>query len=285
MKITNKTITPLISVVMPVKNGEKYLAKAIESVLEQTYSNFEFLIVDDGSVDNTGKIIERYRKSDSRIKQFSLKKSGGISHAMNYAIKRAIGRYIVRADGDDICMNDRFNIQVEYMLSHPKVDVLGTYFCTFLNNNIDMCKTVPCSSTNIRDGRSPVHHPTCMIKRNIFKKFGYYNSNYDNAEDVDLWFRWFSKNVVFDNIPKVLYKKRIHQNSVSVYKIKHQVFLLLKINLNAIFKYGIKFSLHGYLYVIEQFLYLLYLSLHLDRLFVRDRSVYNVKRKAEQNNK
>ncbi|MBA4317329.1 MAG: hypothetical protein C0412_02910 [Flavobacterium sp.] len=272
---------PLITVVMPVLNGEKYLADAIDSVIHQEYRHFEFIIVNDGSTDKTDEIIKKYQKIDKRIVYIKNNKKTGQSLARNVAIKVAQGEYIALADSDDICRSNRFNKQIAYMVSHPKVDVLGTYFSIFFNDDPKKLQVVPAYSKNIVNGKAPVHNPTCVFKRSVFEKYGYYDKRFDNAEDVELWFRWFSKGVVFENIHEDLYKKRVHEGSVSISKIRHQVFLLFRINLNAIFNYGIKFSLHGYLYVMEQLLYLIYLSLHLDRLFVRDKSVYNIKRKAE----
>ena len=267
----NKAFQPLLSVVMPVYNGEKYLKEAIESVLNQTYKNFELIITNDGSIDSTGRIINEFMRKDDRVKVIRLKKQGGISNAMNVAIKNAKGDYIVRTDGDDICSSDRFQQQVNYILSNPTTDVLGTYFCVFNDDRLKACKTVPAYIDNIKNGMPPVHHPTCLIRKEIFKKYGTYLTKYNNAEDVELWFRWFSQGVRFKNIPKVLYKKRIHSGSVSIAKIKSQEYLLLKINLIALLKYKIKFSRKGYLRVLEQALYLLYLTFGLDKIYKKNK--------------
>lgn len=278
----NTINSPLLSVVMPVYNGEQYLGEAIKSVLAQTYSNFEFIIINDGSNDDTELIIKNYQWKDPRIKSINLKQNGGISNALNVGIDFAHGDYIVRMDCDDIITTDKFSRQVEYFREHKeKVDVLGSYFCFFYDNSIDRCKMVPAYAHDVRNGKSPVHHPTCMIRRNIFQKYGKYNSKYDNAEDVEMWFRWYSQGVKFDNIPEVLYKKRIHEGSVSVARVKNQTYLLLKINIIAIFKYRIGFTVSGYKHVIEQFLYFIYLVLRLDRIYVRKKSVYAMKRKVE----
>lgn len=249
---------PLLTVVMPVYNGERYLNQAIESVLSQTYTHFEFLIIDDGSSDESGSIIEAFAGKDKRVRLISLKHNGGISAAMNRAIKSAKGDFIVRADADDICQPDRFAKQLNYLLRHPKIGVLGSFFCLFQTNSAD-CRVVEQQTSWIKDGRPPVNHPTCFIRTKLFARYGYYDSRFDNAEDTELWFRFYKQGVVFDNLPECLYKKRVHPDSVSVSRIRSQVALMLRINLRAVFFYRLRFSLRGYLHMLEQALYLPYL--------------------------
>lgn len=277
MTFVQKTLSkadPLLSVVMPVYNGEKYLAEAIESVLSQSYSHFEFIIIDDGSTDGTELVVSEYVKKDARIRYLKLEKNAGISNALNIGIKFSKGEYVVRMDCDDIACPDRFSKQWQYFRENAaSTDILGSYFCLFYDESPNECMTIPVSSRNFHDGNSPVHHPTCMIKRDIFFQHGWYDSEYDNAEDVDLWFRWFAKGVRFSNLEEVLYKKRVHKGSVSVSRIKHQVYIMLKINLKAIFKYRIKFTVRGYLRIFEQALYLIYLSLSLNKIYARGKKV------------
>lgn len=280
LSINSKERQPLISVIMPVYNGEKYLAEAIESILDQTYKNFEFIIINDGSIDDTEKIILEFKKKDQRVKYISLDNNSGISEALNRGIKLATGEYIARMDCDDFSTETRFSEQIEYLTNNPNVDVLGSYFCLFYEDKKD-CRIVPAYALDIYNGKPPVHHPTCMLKRKIFIEYGHYNSEFNNAEDVELWFRWFSQGVKFSNLPKVLYQKRIHEGSVSIAKMRHQFFLLLKINILAITKYKLRFSLKGYLHIAEQILYLVYLLLRLDKIYTRDKKMYSVREKAE----
>ncbi len=278
----NEKKTSLLSVVMPVYNGEKYLAEAIASVLAQTYSHFEFIIVNDGSNDQSEAIIQAYQKDETRIQYIHLPNNIGISHALNEGVKTARGDYVVRMDCDDLITPDKFFKQLEYFQKHSsEIDILGTYFCLFYPGAGNTCQTVPAYVYDVYNGKPPVHHPTCMIKRQTFINFGYYNSAYDDAEDVELWFRWYAQGVRFANLPESLYKKRIHERSVSIFKMKHQMYLLLKININAIIKYHLRFTVKGYLRILEQVFYLLYLFLRLDRIYVRDKTMYHIKRKAE----
>lgn len=108
-------LKPLVSVITPVYNGENTISKTIESVINQTFNDFEMIIVDDISTDNTKKIVEKYTKQDKRIKYFALRKKGGASVARNYAINKAKGRYIAFLDGDDLWYPDKLEKQVKFM--------------------------------------------------------------------------------------------------------------------------------------------------------------------------
>jgi glycosyltransferase involved in cell wall biosynthesis len=266
----NENKKDLLSVVMPVHNGERYLRQAIESVLSQTYSNFEFIIVNDGSSDESEKIINGYMLSDSRIRYIKLAKNLGISNALNLGINASSGEYIVRMDCDDLNHPERFMRQLDYFRdSNKRVDVLGTWFCLFYDGADHICKSVPVDVTDLYAGKPPVQHPTCMIRRKVFFSHGFYNSKYDNAEDYELWSRWSSQGIIFQNIPEDLYRKRIHEESVSVSRIKHQVYLMLKINLIALIRYKRPFTRYGYLRIMEQLSYFIYLGVGLDRILKR----------------
>lgn len=270
--MNSKNNNPLLSVIMAVHNREDFLSGAIESVLNQTYQNFEFFIVNDGSKDNSLNIIKSYAKKDARIIIINNPKNLGQSGARNVAIRKAKNKYIVIADSDDICLPTRFEEQAKYFQKYSnKIDVLGTSYSLYSDYKMKKkIEVVKADVDDIYDGKPPVHNPTCMIKKSVFDKSGYYDSKFDNAEDVELWFRWTSKGVRFANIEKSLYDKRTHKGSVSVERLKSQVYLLLKINLIAITKYRIRFTAKGYLRILEQIFYLLYLSLGLDRIYKKN---------------
>lgn len=116
---------PLISVVMAVYNGADYLVPAIDSILQQTYSHFEFIIINDGSTDDTTKILQHYEQLDERIKVYA-QANQGLPISLNRGIRLARGKYIARMDADDISLPERFAKQVEFMESHPEVGVCGT---------------------------------------------------------------------------------------------------------------------------------------------------------------
>src|SRR3989338_2886711 len=271
MNFIDKTIIktdPFLSVVMAVHNREKYLREAIESVLNQTYENFEFFLINDGSNDNSWEIIKSYAEIDSRIVCINNHKNLGQSLARNVAIKKAQGEYVIIADSDDICLPSRFENQLKYFKEHSlEVDVLGSFFCLFTDGDINKCESVPVSISDLNDGKPPVHNPTCMIKRSIFSNNGYYDSKYDNAEDYELWSRWSSRGVRFHNLHEVLYKKRNHSGCVSTERIRHQNYLMTKINIIAIIKYHRRFTIAGYLRILEQLFYFIYLLLRLDKVY------------------
>ena len=124
--MTSQTKKPLVSVVMPVYNPGKYLVDAIDSILSQTFSNFEFIIVDDASTDGSWKIIKSFAKKDSRIIAFKNKINLGVSLTSNIAISQARGKYIARMDSDDVSTLDRLQKQVDFLKQHPDTCLLYT---------------------------------------------------------------------------------------------------------------------------------------------------------------
>ena len=119
-------MSPQVSVVMPVYNGERYLAEAIASILGQTYADFEFIIVDDGSTDGSAEIICEFVERDSRIQFIRLDRNMGHATARNNGISVASGKYVANMDCDDVCLPDRLRRQVNFLESNPNIDVLGS---------------------------------------------------------------------------------------------------------------------------------------------------------------
>jgi glycosyltransferase involved in cell wall biosynthesis len=210
---------PLVSVVMPVFNSEKYLHDAISSILCQTYKNIELIIIDDASTDSTGKIIEEFKNKDKRIIHLTNKVNLQISKSLNIAIMRSRGLYIARADGDDISYPDRIIRQVEYLQMHTDVGVIGGAM-DIINEkgNITGRREYALKDKQIRKNiyrYNPFSHPTIMLRKEILKKSGMYNPHYDFTEDYDLYFR-IGKYAKFANLPQALIKYRITNNSVTV---------------------------------------------------------------------
>lgn len=259
---------PLVSVVMANYNNARFLPEAIESVLAQTYRNFEFFIVDDGSEDDSNEIIKKYQSRDSRIRYIRNEKNLGQSQTRNKALEQTNGTFIAIVDSDDICLPNRFEEQIKYMEANRDVGVLGTAYAIINKKGEQISKRLVDDPDIIaRNGRVLVHNPTCMTRRAVFEKYGNFNSRFDYAEDAELYFRWYGQGVRFANINQYLYQYRVHGNNVSTKKIKKQIWLLLSINLRSIFYFRIKFSLEGYRYILEQFFYFIYLSLGLDKIY------------------
>ncbi len=205
---------PEISVVMPVYNGEKYLREAIESVLNQTFTNFEFIIVNDGSKDKTEEIIQSY--ADERIVYINNGGNLGLSKSFNKAILVARGEYIARMDADDVSVPKRFERQRAFLQRHPHVDIVGSSL-EFIDesgkhlgrydkqvDHLDI-KFSSLFST-------PMMHPTVMGKATIFKSH-HYNEGLHNSEDYELWSRLlFQTQTHFANIhePLLLYRTFPH---------------------------------------------------------------------------
>lgn len=228
-----KDKTPLVSVVMPAYNSEKYISEAIESVLNQTFKDFEFIIVNDGSTDNTFNIIKEYARKDKRIKVINNKKNCGISKTRNNGIKLARGKYIATHDSDDISLPTRFQEQLSFMEQHPEVGVVGAYIQIF---DSDSGKIIGIRKYSNEDKvlrkniffYSPIAQPVSMIRKEVFSEVGYYDNNYPPTEDLDLWFKIGTK-YKFSNINKILLRYRVNSNSATSSRTKLMEKLTIRI--------------------------------------------------------
>ena len=213
----------LISVIMSNFNTpEKYLREAIESVLNQTYSNFEFIIIDDCSTDNSFEIIKSY--TDKRIVTLINEENLGITKSLNKGLRMAKGEFVARMDGDDICFPERFEKQVEYLKNNPEVVVCGTGIELFgdgadIYNEKIVCKTIPQKEEfQIRllfGNHTNIIHPTAMFNHETLATNNIeYNENYIYAQDYRMWVSC-SRIGKCSNVPEVLLKYRIHNKAVS----------------------------------------------------------------------
>jgi len=199
---------PLISVVMPVYNAEPYLHEAIESILAQSYSNFEFIIVDDCSIDASVSIIRKYSRQDVRIRALYLPHQGA-GAAANAGIAAAKGAYIARMDADDIALPERFATQLAWM-QHTEADICGSCIKTFGAESRLMW--FPETHEAIRVEmlfRCALMQPTVMLRADIARKHPYTESLY--FEDYELWTRLAPK-YRMGNVPQVLLKYRTHHS-------------------------------------------------------------------------
>ncbi len=204
---------PKITILMPVYNGEKYIYKAIKSILNQTFANFEFLIINDGSTDQSIEIIKSFK--DPRIYVVSNNKNLGLINTLNKGLDLARGEYIARMDCDDISLSYRLAKQVEFMDKHHEVGVCGSWIKFIQTGKIfkypinhDQIKAL----MFINNGLA---HPTAMMRTSVLRKNKlYYNSSYKHVEDYDLWVR-ISKISCLANIPEVLLRYRLHEKQIS----------------------------------------------------------------------
>ena len=216
----------MISVIMPVYNGEKYLREAIESILCQTYSDFEFIILDDGSTDSSLTIIKEYAKMDSRI-IFITRKNKGLVATLNEGLELAKGDFIARMDADDISYPERFAKQIQYFANNPELFLVGTNFRNIYEVDIsDEVKgrkarfeanvNEPINSESWRTDifeDIKVLHPTWMVKKELFLKVGNYRE-YD-SEDGEFLFRVACNRFPIGKVSEVLLDYRITQTSKS----------------------------------------------------------------------
>lgn len=206
---------PKVSVVLPVYNSEKYLKKSIKSILDQSFSDFEIIAINDGSIDNSLSILDSFH--DKRIKIFHNIKNIGISASLNFGIQNSSGEYIARMDADDICLSNRLKNQTYFLDQNLNVDIVGSYFKTF-GYTIPRKICPPLQDNQIKAGllfNAVLGHPVVMMRKESFLSNKLkYDSNYDGAEDYELWVRSSSK-LCFANIPQVLLLYRIHPKQIS----------------------------------------------------------------------
>ena len=213
-----KSKYPLVSVLMPAYNAEKYINEAISSILKQTFTDFEFIIINDNSTDETVSIIEKYQKLDNRIILIYNKKNLKMAKALNAGIKIAKGEFLARMDADDWSFPDRLKKQVLYMQKHPEVGILGGNM-EIMNKTGERigCRKYAHIDKEIRSKLfrySPFSHPLIMIRKSFLDKIGYYNPLYNPAEDYDLYFR-LGEVSKFANLSDILIKYRIVDKSMT----------------------------------------------------------------------
>jgi len=233
-------ISPLVSVVMSVYNGQTYLREAIDSVLNQTFSDFEFIIINDGSSDNSLSIIQSY--TDKRIVVINNDGNKGLIYSLNMGLEIAKGKYIARMDADDICMPERFDLQVKQFENHPNAVISGSDYYL-----LDGEKNTYIKNINDSDFQKAVLlftpcfcHPTVMMK-NVFKDHQvFYDKDFIHAEDYKLWtdLRAFGE---YLNIDKPLLKYRHHASQISNQKNESQ--LVISKRIREIYLEKLKFKL------------------------------------------
>lgn len=208
---------PRISVIMPVFNTAEYLGEAINSVLSQTFTDFEFIIINDGSTDPSHEVITGFH--DYRIRYLQNEKNMGLVYTLNRGIDEARGEWIARMDGDDICMPDRFAEQILYLAKHTVVDVLASRVKLIDAEGNDSGEwsndASAVTAEEILD-HLPVNnciaHPSVMIKAEVLKEYRYLPEQ-AQAEDYDLWLRLAATGRVIHKLDKELVKHRIVRSS------------------------------------------------------------------------
>ena len=240
---------PKVTVLMSVYNGEKYLREAIDSILNQTFKDFEFLIINDGSTDRTAEILESY--NDPRIKIINNEKNMGLIRSLNKGIRMSRGGYIARMDADDVSMPERLKKEVDFMETHTDYAVVGT-FVKILNKDSEVIHLIerPIGDAEVREflkRDSCIPHGSAMIRKTCLLDVGLYDKPMARCEDYDLWLR-ISKKYRLANIPEYLYMWRNRSDNISIKYIKEQkicvVLAMVKNNILDVEQAAIQFINH-----------------------------------------
>lgn len=213
-----------ISVVMAVYNGEKYLESAVKSIIDQTYRDFELIIINDGSTDGTKTIVDGIR--DDRVKVIHSSKNQGVAKARNLGVDIATGEWIAVQDADDISLPARLEEQLRYITAHPDLITVGSH----IDCMSDDSKVPPSLLRSIKNYHNslvtreelmkqrfrtcPLAHGSCTFLKEAFVAAGKYDPQYVIVQDYDLWMRMFERGPI-ENIPQILYQYRVHSNSLS----------------------------------------------------------------------
>jgi glycosyltransferase involved in cell wall biosynthesis len=231
---TGDIVEALVSVLLPVRNGMPYLPQAIESLLAQTYSNLEIIVIDDGSSDETPQYLRS--RLDSRLKCLSTdaKSGSGIANALNLGIAHSRGEFVARQDADDISRPDRIERQVEYLRNNLSIDVVATQ-AEYIDESGGVTENSwtrevrllhdPAGSPQQLAELLPLTccliHGTVVIRRSVLQQVGGYDRRFEWAEDYDLWLRLLPEHRIA-KIPERLYRYRIHSEQISDHRPREQ---------------------------------------------------------------
>ncbi|PWB18335.1 glycosyltransferase family 2 protein, partial [Flavobacterium sp. HTF] len=225
---------PKITVLMPVYNCELYIKETVDSILNQTFTDFEFLIIDDASTDKTVDIIKTY--NDSRIKLIVKPVNTGYTNSLNYGLKIAKGEYIARMDGDDISFPERFAKQVSLLDANPEIILCGTLYQIIGTEKV--CNH-PLNYEEIKVkliSGCYIAHPTVMFRKSVFESYNLqYDTNMEPAEDHELWSRLIFLGKVV-NIDEVLLWYRVHIKQTSIISNEKQLKISKEVAINMLQK-------------------------------------------------
>lgn len=237
-------MNPKISVIMSVYNGEQFLKESLESILGQSFTDFEFIIIDDCSNDKTPEILKAYSFRDPRIKIISNKENLGLTKSLNEGAKEARGEYVARMDSGDTSEKERFEKQVKFLNDNSDFIVVGAwaYFIDEDGARVGEMKTQT-KDINIRKyliRHNQFVHSSIMVRKNVLEKAGLYNEEWRYAQDYELYFRLLPLGKMA-NIPEYLVSYRLSPNSITRSKNKKQIMFSVRARAQAIKdkKYGI----------------------------------------------
>ena len=216
---------PKISLIMSVYNGEDYLAEAIESVLNQTFKDFELIVINDCSTDSTGEILNRFAELDKRVKVHTNEVNLRLPSSLNKAISYAQGKYIARMDADDICLPERLEKQYNFMENNPSVALSSCRFMTLKNGVIS---SGGCGGKSDNESikalllvTNPILHPGIIAKADAIRSLGY-DKNFTCTEDMELWTRFVMAGYDIEIMPEYLMIYRLHDKQITETTLEKQ---------------------------------------------------------------
>jgi hypothetical protein len=216
---------PAVSVLVPVRNGERFLADAVGSVLSQTFDDLELLVVDDGSTDSTPEILERFASKDQRLVVHRRKPARSLPEVLNFAAELARAPLLARLDADDVALPDRLQLQVEFLSAHPEVALLGGQVPLIDESGHRFARAeYPLTDEDLQEALrqgNPFVHSAMVMRREAFEAVGGYRVNFEHAEDLDLWLR-IAEGRHIANLPDDVVEYRIHGNQQTLHKQDEQ---------------------------------------------------------------
>lgn len=211
---------PLVSVIIPCYNAEKFVERAVRSIMEQTYQNLEIICINDCSKDGTGEILQKLATEDARIVYVENETNLKLPKTLNKGIALASGDYIARMDADDISFSERIEKQIKFMQDNMNVDIVGANVFTIDEHDtkLEYVSSLLLSHQNIVSKlawKTTMLHPTVLAKKTFFTDLNGFDENIAYAEDYDMWIRGWLLGKCFANLSDVLLSYRIHSNQMS----------------------------------------------------------------------
>jgi glycosyltransferase involved in cell wall biosynthesis len=232
-----------LSVILPVYNAQRYIAAAVESILNQTYGDFELIIINDGSTDHTLGILEQYARKDGRINLISRPNTGYVV-ALNEGIDLARGQFIARMDADDISLPERFEKQLAFLRDNPGHVLVGSAVAQMdasgmvIGPMADVCFGHAAIDYALLRRGWPVVHPAVMMRTEAVRKVGKYRPDYCPNEDHDLFLK-LAEVGRLDNVPELLLHYRKHEQSQSFQKMETTIVIMSRIIIEACKRRGV----------------------------------------------
>jgi glycosyltransferase involved in cell wall biosynthesis len=222
----SSTAVPEVAVLMTAYNAERYIAAAVQSVLDQTFAEFELVVVDDGSTDGTLRLLQDFARRDPRVRIIS-RPNTGLTGALNDGLATIRSPLVARMDADDLCLPNRLELQVRYMREHPECVLLGCQTELIDPHGLHIGYAHWATDHETIDAEllrgigGTVPHPGAIMRRDAVVAVGAYRDQYNNSEDLDLWLRLAERGRVA-NLPDVLLRYRRHYDSVCHNKFENQ---------------------------------------------------------------